>query len=247
MATDDPATPADGCPLCKSAGWLVSEPEINRYEVIRCGCMTGQDRRACWQRARALSDLEPDMETMTLSAFTVALQPAAYRAAVAFATEPRDCLMLVGGPGLGKTHLLAGIANRLLTATEAARWPVYCVVPRLLDRLRSAYGEQGTGTGNTRYQADAESYLDRLVNADVLLLDDLGAERETDWTRDRLYVLLDSRYRGRRPTAIASNLLPTALPDRLSSRLQDRARSVLVTMTGRDYRQSVERGQEVAR
>lgn len=246
--SDDLAIADSLCPLCKGAGWSVlplkqDNSNAATDRLIRCPCMAGEDRRTRWLKARAMSDMEPDMDSMTFGMFRQNKAPEGHRAALAFATDPRQWLTLVGGPGRGKTHLLAAIANRLLAQPESNRWPVYCVVPRLLQRLRAAYGDTGTG-GSAGLRDDARHYLDRLIESDVLLLDDIGAEHETSWGREQLYVLLDTRYRAHRPTAIATNLLPHQMPDRIASRLQDVARSVLVVMTGDDYRQSPERQQE---
>lgn len=226
----------DGCPLCKGAGYLVDgSADPARPTLVRCDCMAGTDRRNRYMRARMLSDLI-DADDLTFQTFKQGRQAEALTAARTFCQTPRGILLLVGGPGTGKTHLLCAIANQLLSGGHSGRWPIYCVVPNLLNRLRVAY------SANTPTLVDdVAAYEAKLAEADVLLLDDLGAENETAWTNERLFSIIDDRCRRQRPMVIASNLVPTALPPRLASRLTDRGRSVVVVMQAGDYRQSKER------
>jgi DNA replication protein DnaC len=136
-------------------------------------------------------------------------------------------VVLWGMTGTGKTHLLAAAFNALLAAGKV---PCYCVVPLLLDHVREGY--------------DAGDYGERfrtVLDAPILLLDDLGAEKRTDWTDEALFKLLDYRYRHELPTAIGSNLPPDDLEERISSRLQDGALSVVVRMRGPDHRRTRKR------
>ena len=133
---------------------------------------------------------------------------------------------------MGKTHLLAAAANALLAVGRA---PVYVVAVDLLDYLKAAMHSRQNGD-----DADdsMEQRMEQARTCEVLLLDDLAAEKETDWSRERFYALLDYRYRHELPTVIASNLHPAGFPPRVASRLQDRVLCTVVMMMGEDFRLS---------
>lgn len=168
--------------------------------------------------------------------------PAALAWATERAAEPYSGL--ISGPvGTGKTHLVVGVlaarAEAYLATNAAAEGPtwqqrhrrwtaLFADVPTLLDELRSWIA----------HPTD-EDPLGRYVQADLLVLDDLGRERVTDWATERLYVLVNSRYGELRPTIATTNLRPSelvALPQYgpIVSRLLD-GRSA-VRIEGRDQR-----------
>jgi DNA replication protein len=140
-------------------------------------------------------------------------------------------IILMGAVGCGKTHLGCTILN---CALEDGYRAAYWNVPQQLEMMM--YG-----------RADEEEQvriLDKALLADVLLLDDLGAEKASDWTRKELVIILDERYRENRPTIITSNLMLT--DDELRQTCSDRAYSRLcsdhyqaVALTAADYRRTV--------
>jgi DNA replication protein DnaC len=133
-------------------------------------------------------------------------------------------IVLCGGPGRGKTHLLAAAANQLLDQGQRA---LYVIVPDLLDHLREGIE---TGVGHQRFE-DARG-------VDFLLLDDLGAEQSTPWAEEKVFQLVNHRYVNGLPMLVASNVGPDELASRVASRLRDRALSRVMVMEGPDYRQS---------
>jgi DNA replication protein DnaC len=135
-------------------------------------------------------------------------------------------LLLLGNIGVGKTHA-AFVAARLAydRGSSFGFWPVV----ELLDALRPG--------GN-------ETTMDRALTVDLLILDDLGGERPTDWTGERLYALVNRRWLERRPIIATSNLdarngqgrLVDAIGLRVYSRLVQDA--VLYKIGGKDRRRS---------
>jgi DNA replication protein DnaC len=81
----------------------------------------------------------------------------------------------------------------------------------------------------------ADERLDALMAVELLVLDDLGAERMTAWADEQLFVLLNTRYLAERATVLTSNDRPEALPARLQSRIAEQAQ--LIWMPLSDYRQ----------
>lgn len=107
-------------------------------------------------------------------------------------------LIIYGQPGNGKTYLSSCIANELLSRYV----PVICVsVNGLLSRIQETYN---------RWGKEAEADVIRgLCNADLLIIDDLGAEKKSnnnDWSISMIYNIIDSRYRSNLPLIITSNL-----------------------------------------
>jgi chromosomal replication initiation ATPase DnaA len=94
----------------------------------------------------------------------------------------------------------------------------------LMDRLRPS--------------GDETSPLERWSRLDVLMLDDLGTEKPSEWVEERLFLLVDERWQFERPTIATTNLTPKrlreVLGDRVYSRIQDNA--IAVTLAGSDRR-----------
>lgn len=133
-------------------------------------------------------------------------------------------VLILGPVGTGKS--VAGFA--MLRHAEAfgvwrSQWTS---TVKLMERLRPS--------------ADDPVTIDRWAKTDVLLLDDMGGEKPSDWVAERLFILMDERWQWKRPTIVTSNLTPTqlreTLGDRTYSRLQDDA--IAVTLTGSDRRRA---------
>jgi DNA replication protein DnaC len=136
-------------------------------------------------------------------------------------------LMLCGPCGTGKTHLGCAILNRALDDGLRA---AYFNVPDLLDRLLPGRAPQEDQGGLMRCAC----------SSGVLLLDDLGAEKPSEWTQKQLTIILDARYRENRPTFITTNLagknLAGSCGARVYSRLMDASKTRVVLLTGGDFR-----------
>ena len=155
-------------------------------------------------------------EGQTTATVRLALQKAR-----AFAVEPSGWLILTGTKGTGKTHLCAAITNAL-----DGQPALFLNVPNLLDLLRSGYQDHS-------YQA-----LLRLCQTiDVLILDDLGTEKMTDWAYEKLYQVLDYRYQAELPTVIATNCRIADLEGRFSDRLADNDLCQVVQLLAPSWRQ----------
>ncbi len=128
----------------------------------------------------------------------------------AFAEQPEGWLLLCGVSGCGKTHIAAAVVGRLIERGEPA---LFVVVPDLLDHLRAAY-QPGADT-------PYDDLFERVRNAPVLVLDDLGTQAQTAWAQEKLFQLINHRFNARLPTIVTTNLHPEQIDDRLRTRLTD--------------------------
>jgi len=135
---------------------------------------------------------------------------------------PRRCLILWGSRGTGKTHLCAAVVNRLRERGVSAG---FFTAPDLLDMLRSGYA-----------RGDYDELLNGLRNLDVLALDDLGVEKETDWATEKLFQIINHRYNKNLPLMISTNMNPELFEARLADRLCDNAWSLRIQLGAESWR-----------
>lgn len=126
------------------------------------------------------------------------------------------CMVLIGKPGTGKTHLGAGMANELLHNTS--RTAVYRTVGAILQAIRSTYDKHSE-------RSEAE-ILSSLIDPDLLVLDEVGVSKEqpSDFELTTLFAIINGRYEQERPTVVISNLEASQLPAAMGDRCVDRLR-----------------------
>lgn len=121
-------------------------------------------------------------------------------------------ILLCGNVGSGKTYLSSAVANYLIQGGQEV---LFVVVPDLLDEIRASY------SGDTSF-TEIE-LLRRARDVPVLILDDLGAHNYTDWSKNKIYSILNSRLNHELPVVINSNLvleeMEFYLGERTTSRL----------------------------
>ena len=114
-----------------------------------------------------------------------------------------------GTKGTGKTHLAAAIANYLLNRGTAA----ICMTEReLFGRIRRTYSQR---------DGDESEVLETYKRVPLLIIDDLGKERATDWTLSTLYAIIDGRYGRAMPLIVTTNYGPGSLAGRLTPQGDD--------------------------
>jgi len=141
-------------------------------------------------------------------------------------------LYFCGDVGTGKTHLAVAVMNELMTRKRVPS--LFVTVPEFLDNLREAYMIPGR---------DLDEWMDTVKNADLLVLDDLGSERPTEWVRERLFVIVNHRYREALPTLFTSNIGPKDLASQLGERTASRIIAMCdwISLEGEDFREAAVR------
>ena len=160
----------------------------------------------------------------------------AYQATIDFVAVNEDgtpkrehhFITLVGEPGLGKTHLALGIGWQWLGQDMGS--VRYWQVSELLDSMRAEYNNPPQDS----YGIPLPGEFERCKGTSLLILDDLGVEKTTDWVADKLDTLINHRWLEEKPTVFTTNMAPSQLQPRIRSRLKE---GVVVTLDGMDYRE----------
>jgi DNA replication protein DnaC len=236
--------PESVCPHCGGSGWKILERD-GASGAERCNC--GESERAGLLEERA--GIPPLYRNASLDNFKLpADNPPANRGLAnilltvksfvnEFPSEKKPGLLLIGEPGTGKTHL-AVAALRMLIKQRGFEG-VFFDYQNLLEKIRSGYDHTSGASDRAVYRTALE--------AEVLLLDDLGTHRVTEWVEDTVTAIITERCNNRRPLIATTNLpdpevgdgmveRDTGLPGTayakvsLAQRLGERARSRLFEM-----------------
>jgi len=141
-----------------------------------------------------------------------------------FAENPRGWLLLMGGYGVGKTHLAAAVAHHWRQKSTKV---MFITVPDLLDYLRVTYDPGAGSSFDQRFQA--------VRKAEYLVLDDLGTENATPWAKEKLFQIIDYRYVTALPTLITTASELEQLNERIRSRVMDDRRCSVFAITAEGY------------
>ena len=248
------------CTHCGGSGMrLVERPDGS---VVAQDCVCRLERRAARMIAatripsRYEHCLLDDFDT-TFPAATRSLKQAHLQARKFVESYPLETrgtgLLLTGSIGVGKTHLAVGILKALVA--ERGATGLFYDYRELLKQVQNSY--------NRQVQATELEILRPVFDAEVLVLDELGASKPTDWVWDTVAHILNTRYNDRRTTIITTNYgnagplgsvlelgtgsaaraaareetLGDRIGERMRSRLQEMC--VVVEMQGVDFRQTV--------
>lgn len=172
-----------------------------------------------------------------------ALMPEAHSRRALEALEAGQSLFLTGVTGSGKTHLAVALmchwyADALTQRNDgeifpAKGSPVFLPAAELLLEIKESWHREED------MQAESEKrILDRCAGKPLLVLDDLGAEKTSDWSRQVVYLLIDRRYRNMRQTIITSNRTLGQLAEGLDARIASRIAEmgVVIDMGKKDWR-----------
>lgn len=185
------------CPLCGGTGWKIVERD-GLSGAERCAC-AGRNRQAeLMERARIPVNYQNDRFENFSDRGSAELRhilSMLLRYCDEFPAVDPPGLLFVGDPGTGKTHLAVAVLRRLI---EKGFQAVFMDYQMLLERIRSSYDPASGESPREAYETALE--------AEVLLLDDLGAHRVTDWVEDTVTSIITYRCNQRKPLIATTNL-----------------------------------------
>jgi DNA replication protein DnaC len=216
------------CPLCDDTGWKpVDEKGVRR--VVRCECwrdQLGQNRLANANIPKRYQHCSLD----NLRAYNDSLREAVAKArsfVEGFPGRVDRGLLLLGHAGVGKTHIAVGILHAV--ARKTGIQSLFYDTRNLLTIIRSSY-DPVVRTSSTHI-------LRPVMEVPFLVLDDLGAERPTDWVEETMNLIVNTRYNERRMTLFTSNFAdvpdiedPNSLLCRIGFRMRSRLQEMCSTI-----------------
>jgi len=144
-------------------------------------------------------------------------------------------LFLFGGYGVGKTFLACCIAKEILLSTSFE--VEFFSVPEMLERMRR---EQGRIRGSLIDNLIVDRG-DKITKKQVLILDDIGQERVTDWVAEQVFILINNRYENYLPTIFTSNCNSAELERNLGGAIISRIFEMcdILKLMGEDLRKKI--------
>ncbi len=190
------------CEKCGGSGWVITERD-GVSSARRCECSRAGRASVVWEQAGIPPNyLQDSFDNFSLPdanhpAYRV-LQLAMHSAktyANEFPTAAKPGLLFVGDAGCGKTHLAVATVRKLI---EKGFDAVFWDFQTLLERIRASYDPETRGANKDAYQS--------ALDAEILLLDDLGAYRSSEWVEDIVTGIITHRCNHRKPLIATTNL-----------------------------------------
>lgn len=244
------------CPDCGGRGWLVRD-EGDSVSARRCACQ----RKEATPRLLAAASIPPRYQSCTLQDFKpggkaplLEAQSVSRRYVDSFVLADgrfrESGLLYIGPPGVGKTHLAVAVLKELIDRYRVRG--LFVDFTSLIHQIQSTFDP---GTPVTKHHV-----LKPVMEAEVLVLDELGSQKPTPWVNEILYLILNNRYTSRLTTFFTTNyrlpsetaaaesldrapaaegigLLSARIPANLVSRLYEMARPVV--MDADDFRRDI--------
>ena len=197
------------CPKCSDTGYV---------GIKMCDCL----KRAVTKQSYRTSGLGKYLDNQSFDNFDVSLYPfgevrermasvldRARRYAMSFSDDTSESLIFMGGTGLGKTHLSTSIAKSVIEKG-------YSVLYNSAQNIISAFERE-------RFSKEGEkSESERYLEADLLIIDDLGAEVQSKSSVSYFYTIINTRLISSKPTIISTNLTPAKLQSTYDERIVSR-------------------------
>ena len=207
----------EDCPLCRGTGWklLPRNDGTSGNVAVACECGLVERAEMVMERARIPKRYEHcDFESFSTDMGSAQQQQSLKNAKLQVQGFLRDYpttekgLLLSGPSGVGKTHLAVAALKELIRRGHAGLFSDY---RELLKVIQSSY--------NPSSESTEMGILEPIRTVEILVLDDLGASKPSDWVRDTVGIVLNARYNERRTTIITTNYLENPQADGESARL----------------------------
>ncbi len=251
---------AEECAVCGGTGWRTiaattsEEGKVKPQQVTRCACQLGARSGRLLEKARIPARYEhctlENFKTEFDSEFHKSLSDTKLIAGRFVEEYPVHStgLLFMGPVGVGKTHLAVGIL-KLLMEQKGVR-SLFYDYRELLKEIQNSY--------NPNVNATELGILRPVFEADLLVLDELGAQKPTEWVWDTVSLVINTRYNERKTTIITTNypnrppgvaepennlakrvMREETLGDRIGERMRSRLHEMcrIVEISGDDYRQ----------
>jgi DNA replication protein DnaC len=220
--------------ICDGSGWILGPEDVARPCDCRAERLSRGHNRGISTtipaRYRGVSFDRPPVSDMSRDLQTKAAvtEVRAYVDDLEHRLAEGRGLWIFGDTGTGKTTLAMLISK---AALEAGKSVAIYSLPKLLARIRRTYDSE---PGGDNYL----SLFDKLTSVDLLHIDDLGAEKRSDWVLEQLYALINERYETERAMVITTNLGHEDLEDQIGSRTVSRLSQICdeVPLFGTDRR-----------
>lgn len=150
-------------------------------------------------------------------------------------------ILFIGKTGCGKTHLAVSIVTELVRRS-AIHDVKFITAPELLLEIRDTFNKNAKSRSRSddgwSYEVQTENdVIDKYSKCELLILDDLGAEKVSDFTIQSLYLVIDRRNRDLRPTIITTNLTLQEIEEKIDARMASRLSDMqVVVLNMPDYR-----------
>lgn len=215
VARSEPFREPQSCPLgvCDGSGWILGPEDVARP----CECREQRLRRG---RSRGVASvIPPRYRGVSFDRPPVTqIEPMVVRVVRSWVEDLEANLAagrglwLMGDTGTGKTTLAMLVSKAALGAGCSVA--IYSL-PKLLARIRRTYDSEPGGDSYL-------SFFERLTSVDLLHVDDLGAEKRSDWVLEQLYALINERYESQRSMLVTTNLDQQQLEDQIGPRTVSR-------------------------
>ena len=189
--------PLENCQFCQGTGWkLVARPNGPGKFAVACDCSTGERATLVMDRARIPKRYEHcDFEsyvTELADGRKYTLQQAESLKRMKMLTQSfvreypggdHSGILLTGSSGAGKTHLAIAALKELLKRGHSG---YFCEYGKLLRDIQNSYRSEN--------EISEPKLLEPILSAEVLVIDDLGCIKPSDWVRDMISYILNARY-----------------------------------------------------
>jgi len=252
MATSLQSKSEPACPVCDGTGWKSLEVPGKASRMTRCDCRIEGRTTLLVDSSRIPARYEHCMLSEFVTDFAGANRSlaAARLAAGRFVEEyplEKTGLLFIGPIGTGKTHLAVATIQELVRSKGVPC--LFCDYRELLKEIQNSY--------NASVQTTELEILRPVFEAEVLVLDELGAVKPSEWVWDTVSLILNTRYNDKRTTIITTNFSDQpaghntgprgaareeTLGDRIGERMRSRLHEMcrVVQMDGIDFRLKVQ-------